>query len=894
MSEGIRCPKCGEPCEGSALELTGARLACPVCDSRFTVNAAGKSFLLVSKQRVRINCLLWTLFYAVIFAGIGYVFFYHVKPRLFASEVPADSTALPPPAALFAQDSETLKTAAEDSDAYNLALVRGWTVHTIGAAALERLDVGFRERFLSDAAWMEAFWCSGPVANPARSLELLGIIDLYDETGLCAKPGVWRNLAVAVALNSAGNSDYDAVALYNAYVKADARQLLHADFYTWNTREMRFVAYHGTLPAESIPDLLDHHNMQQDRYGGVCWVCRYELHNFFGDSVHGPAYNRPWDHAYVRHQLAREVSGVCGALSYYGSATTKAHGLLSTPGGQPGHCAYMTRAADGRWRLHYNVGAYTSQHYTFWESRFSYLDMIEAAFKDAEKHLRSERLGWQAALAQAAAAPQPVIGPLTLKVYEGEWRKLPAFDALEAVETVTVDDFDLSRAGREEHVGRVWTGSFTLARTGTIKAALTSDDGSRMKIDGVAVIDHDGLHGMDEKSVEIALDFGVHTLEVQHFNAGGGVGLTVGLTALHPYTPEIAALYRASAEASPGNYGAWLREAQWLAAARETPLGVWNIWARGIAAGLIDHQEAAWMLINRWYLPRVKAEKGGEGLLRELTALYRAMPQSELPSAEPYNFRAVLDAHAKLLDHRPQALQDLFRVAVGTNYGTSSYFGAIMTWGGNLFLDDPDQTAAMIAAVEAAAKRSGIQAKGNFLAAAIRKASVDGNAQAFRQLCDLQDKLSPPEKILPPIFTDPLLSAGGMLQVSTTSHWDHPERYRRLLDASDEPAIAFHTESETAPWVQAILPGMAEITGIYVANTQGGHSGRQLPIRVEVSADGKAWQEVFASDQNQREWKVDLAGRNIRAQYIRIGRRPDAKKECFHLRKLQVYGKKLY
>ncbi len=790
----------------------------------------------------------------------------------------------PPPKRPAPRDNAPQKTAADH------ALVRAWTVHAIGSAALKRLDPDFRNRFLSDAGWMETFWCSGPAANPQRSLELLGLIDRHAEK---TPAGVWRNLAVAVALNSAGASDYDAVALYNAYVKADARQLLHTDFYTWNTREMRFVANRDTLPPESIPDLLDRHNMQQDRYGGVCWVCRYALHNFFGDSVHGPAYNRPWDHAYVRHQLAREVSGVCGALSYYGSATTKAHGLLSTPGGQPGHCAYMTRAADGRWRLHYDVGAYTSQHYTFWESRFSYLDMIEAAFKDPEKHLRSERLGWQAALKQAAAAPQPAIGPLTLNVYEGDWRKLPAFETLAPVETLTVDDFSLDRAGRRDHVARVWTGSFSIARPATLALALASDDGSLVKINGQTVIDHDGLHGMDEKTATLALSPGRHTLEVRHFNAGGGVGLDFTLKAPHPYTPEIAALHRASREASPGNYGAWLREAQWLADSQKTPLSAWDSWARGVAAGLRDHQEAAWILLNRWHLPRVKAEKGTEGLLRELTQLYRAMPQSDLPSAEPYNFGRILEEHAKLLDNHTPALQTLFRTAVAVNYGTSSYFGAIMTWGGNLFLADPGQTAAMIAAVEEAAQTSGAPAKGNFLAAAIRKASADGNTQAFRQLCDLQDKLSPPENpALPPAFPAPLLSKDGMLQVSSTSHWDRPERYRRLLDASDPGDFAFHTESETAPWAQVALPGMAEISGIYIANR--GAYDREVPLAVQVSADGKTWQEIFTSTQPLRDWKIDLAGRGIRAQYIRALRRPEAKKEPFHLRKLQVYGKKLY
>ena len=51
---------------------------------------------------------------------------------------------------------------------------------------------------------------------------------------------------------------------------------------------------------------------------------------------------------------------------------------------------------------------------------------------------------------------------------------------------------------------------------------LRSDDGSELFIDDTLVIDHDGLHGADDKDGAIQLTAGRHALRVNFFEAGGG------------------------------------------------------------------------------------------------------------------------------------------------------------------------------------------------------------------------------------------------------------------------------------------------------------------------------------------------------------------------------------
>lgn len=54
---------------------------------------------------------------------------------------------------------------------------------------------------------------------------------------------------------------------------------------------------------------------------------------------------------------------------------------------------------------------------------------------------------------------------------------------------------------------------------------LSTDDGSRLSIDGKQVIDNDGHHGMSPKEAEIALRAGYHPIKLEYFQGGGGRGI---------------------------------------------------------------------------------------------------------------------------------------------------------------------------------------------------------------------------------------------------------------------------------------------------------------------------------------------------------------------------------
>lgn len=87
-------------------------------------------------------------------------------------------------------------------------------------------------------------------------------------------------------------------------------------------------------------------------------------------------------------------------------------------------------------------------------------------------------------------------------------------------------DFDSDQKrgveGLESTFLTIADGWLEVDRPGRYGLRLTSDDGSRLSLDGQVVIDHDGLHGPTSKTVELELSAGAKALSLQHFQCYGG------------------------------------------------------------------------------------------------------------------------------------------------------------------------------------------------------------------------------------------------------------------------------------------------------------------------------------------------------------------------------------
>ena len=67
----------------------------------------------------------------------------------------------------------------------------------------------------------------------------------------------------------------------------------------------------------------------------------------------------------------------------------------------------------------------------------------------------------------------------------------------------------------------VWKGWILIEQAGTHGFATNSDDGSTLKIDGKSVVENGGIHGLSRANGDIALERGLHEIEIAYAQYGG-------------------------------------------------------------------------------------------------------------------------------------------------------------------------------------------------------------------------------------------------------------------------------------------------------------------------------------------------------------------------------------
>ena len=113
--------------------------------------------------------------------------------------------------------------------------------------------------------------------------------------------------------------------------------------------------------------------------------------------------------------------------------------------------------------------------------------------------------------------------------YEGSWNALPDFEQVQPLHTGSVYEFrvDGIEKKREDHFGLKLEGTIALEQTGEYTFYLTSDDGSKLYVDGVEVVDNDGDHGSITRQGTVDLEAGPHQIVVTYFENAGGEFLEV-------------------------------------------------------------------------------------------------------------------------------------------------------------------------------------------------------------------------------------------------------------------------------------------------------------------------------------------------------------------------------
>ncbi|MEC9092366.1 MAG: PA14 domain-containing protein, partial [Planctomycetota bacterium] len=111
---------------------------------------------------------------------------------------------------------------------------------------------------------------------------------------------------------------------------------------------------------------------------------------------------------------------------------------------------------------------------------------------------------------------------INVAIYEGSWDQLPDFEKLKPISTGSVPMVSATVSGRSDNFGLVFTGFWDVTQAGKYDFVLSSDDGSRLVIDGKRVVDNDGIHGVKNVTGSTELTKGKHKVRIEFFEKSGG------------------------------------------------------------------------------------------------------------------------------------------------------------------------------------------------------------------------------------------------------------------------------------------------------------------------------------------------------------------------------------
>ncbi len=124
--------------------------------------------------------------------------------------------------------------------------------------------------------------------------------------------------------------------------------------------------------------------------------------------------------------------------------------------------------------------------------------------------------------------PTATFGGIDYEVFSGSWTTLPNFSQLLPVSTGTVATVSLPPGAPANNFAVRYSGFITVSTTDTYQFALSSEDGSRLKISGTTVVSNDAQRSTAlTQTGNISLAAGTHAFTVEFFNRDGTASINL-------------------------------------------------------------------------------------------------------------------------------------------------------------------------------------------------------------------------------------------------------------------------------------------------------------------------------------------------------------------------------
>ncbi len=249
----------------------------------------------------------------------------------------------------------------------------------------------------NDLHWLQGLLYSGPTKNFPDAVH--NIVSIFSGRNELINDPVARRLATTGALEFAreGWSRKLLVERFAFFYESYEAGKLNTTFDNLEYWETRFIMGCGQPDkwgsVKNLTWLRDNVRLPMEGYLGAAYQVPYRLRNVAGDSIHGSDYLIAFMKYYngVIALAHREVGGVCGALSHYGTYAAIANGVPAATMGEPGHCAYTVRIGN-EWSRGNSIYWQHSLHKTFWnEHSWDFLILAQRLYSDVEKTMVSDQ-----------------------------------------------------------------------------------------------------------------------------------------------------------------------------------------------------------------------------------------------------------------------------------------------------------------------------------------------------------------------------------------------------------------------------------------------------------------------------------------------------------------------
>lgn len=106
---------------------------------------------------------------------------------------------------------------------------------------------------------------------------------------------------------------------------------------------------------------------------------------------------------------------------------------------------------------------------------------------------------------------------------------MKVFTSTQPVKTGVTNIVSIKEKQREDKFALLFEGYINIDKDGPYTLFIASDDGSKLFLDDIEIIDNDGDHGTVEKSGKAFLKKGFHKIKVMYFDSGGGNELKLAI-----------------------------------------------------------------------------------------------------------------------------------------------------------------------------------------------------------------------------------------------------------------------------------------------------------------------------------------------------------------------------